>query len=69
MNTALNILNNKPIGELGTPLMKMTIPNLQIHKIDFHPIQQGIGELAQEHLLLPKILLRPLDWIYTAYII
>ena len=68
LNTALNILNNKPIGELGTPLMKMTIPNLQIHKIDFHPIQPGIGKLAQDHQLLPKLLLRPPDWIYTAYI-
>ena len=49
MNTALNILNNKPIGELGTPLMRMTIPNLQIRKTDFHPIHLGIGKLAQEH--------------------
>lgn len=31
-----HILNNRPIGESETPL-RMTIPNLQIHKIDFQP--------------------------------
>ena len=37
LNTALNILNNRSTGVSETPLMKMTMPNLQIHKIDFHP--------------------------------
>ena len=28
LNTAFNILNNRPIGESGTFLMRMIIPNL-----------------------------------------
>ena len=37
LNTSLNILNNRTIRESETPLMRKTIPNLQIHKIDFYP--------------------------------
>ena len=35
--TALNILNSRLIGESESPLMRMTIPNLQIHMMDVHP--------------------------------
>ena len=37
LKTSLNILNNRTIRESETPLMRKTIPNLQIHKIDFYP--------------------------------
>ena len=41
--------------------MKVTLPNVQIHKIDFH--SETIKKLA-----LSKLLLRPPDWIFTLYL-
>ena len=64
MNTALNILSNRSIGVSETPLMKMTMPNVQIHKIDFHPETPEYQEIIPgAHQLLSKLLLGPLDWI------
>ena len=37
LNTVLNSLNNKHIGELEISLMRITIPNLHIYKINFYP--------------------------------
>ena len=37
LNTALNILSNRPIGKSEIPLVRMTISNLQFHKIGFSP--------------------------------
>lgn len=36
LNTVLNSLNNKHIGELEISLMRITIPNLHICKINFY---------------------------------
>ena len=63
LNISLNILNNRPIGELETPLMRMTILNVQIRKTEFHPETARIRKSAQEHQFLSELLLRPLGWI------
>lgn len=60
LNSALNILNNEPIGKSEILLMKVTLPNIQIHKIDFR------SETTKK-LALSKLLLRPPDWIYALY--
>ena len=61
LNSALHILNNEPIGKSEILLMKVTLPNIQIHKIDFH------SETTKK-LALSKLLLRPPDWICTLYL-
>ena len=64
LNTALNILSNRSIGVSETPLMKMTMPNLQIHKIDFHPETTEYQEIIPgAPQLFSELLLRPWDWI------
>lgn len=37
MNTAFNISNTRPTGQSETSLMRMTISNLQTHKIETYP--------------------------------
>lgn len=52
LNTSLNILNNRTIRESETPLMRKTIPNLQIHKIDFYPETTEYWEISPGALAL-----------------
>ncbi|KAM4043659.1 deoxyuridine 5'-triphosphate nucleotidohydrolase-like [Anomaloglossus baeobatrachus] len=42
LNEALHILNNRPIGEQETPLMRMITPNLQILPLKAMPSEQTV---------------------------
>ena len=63
LNTVLNSLNNKHIGELEISLMRITIPNLHIYKINFYPETTEYCEISLGHSLFSGLLLRSQDWI------